>query len=105
MKFKSNKDLAYVFKIEVDVDCQNLLDTLGLDYYEPDDSVSNRLVKIITIRMSPKEYDQLKDEVTFDTANEEQLASLIVSPELGDYTLKVTLYKPNGNTVTFGEPK
>ena len=33
--------------------------------------------------------------------NEQDIASMILNTELGEYTTKVTIYKPDGNIISF----
>ena len=43
----------------------------------------------------------IDDDVDFNNTDEQGIASYLLNPELGEYTTKVTIYKPNGDKVTF----
>ena len=88
---------TYDVYIEIDCDCEELLDAIGLDYKQcEDDDTQNE----ICISLDEDEWNDISDEFTLD-ANETGLGTAILNPELGEYVTKVTVYKPNGDKITF----
>tara|TARA_R100000353_G_C6370979_1_gene158984 strand:- start:75 stop:392 length:318 start_codon:yes stop_codon:yes gene_type:complete len=96
------KDVAesgrYDIYIEIDVDCEELLDAIGLDY-EPvsEDVMQNE----VCLSLDKDEYDEFSFAIDFNTTDEQGIASYLLNHELGEYTTKVTIYKPSGDKVTF----
>ena len=84
--------------IEIDCDCEELLDAVGLDYDEVlDDDTQNE----ICLSLDADEYAEFSFAIDFNTTDEQGIASYLLNPELGEYTTKVTIYKPNGDIVQF----
>ena len=90
---------TYDIYIDIDCDCEELLDAIGLDYTTSEDDESQNEVKII---LDEHEWDTgIYDDVDFGNTDEQGIAAYLLNPELGDYTTKVTIYKPSGDKVTF----
>ena len=89
---------TYDVYIEIDIDCQELLDATGLDYKESDDDMSQNEV---CISLDKDEFCDVFETVQLAKANEQVFASRILNPELGEYTTKVTVYTPQGDKITF----
>ena len=89
---------TYDIYIEIDIDCEELVDACGLDY-EPaeEDSSQNE----ICLTLSKDEYYNSFGAMHLDTLNERFIGELLLNPELGEYTTKVTIYKPNGDIISF----
>ena len=89
----------YDIYIEIDCDCEELLDAVGLDYEEvADDDTQNE----VCISLDHHEWSTgIADDVDFNNTDEQGIASYLLNPELGEYTTKVTIYKPNGDKITF----
>ena len=89
---------TYDIYFEIDIDCQELLDAIGLNYTQcEDDDTQNEVV----LSMTPAEYKELIYDLTLGGCNEQTLGSYILNPELGEYTTKVTIYTPSGDVITF----
>ena len=89
---------TYDVYIEIDCDCEELLDAIGLDYEQcTDDDTQNEICLSLTI----DEYKESIYDLTLGGCNEQTLGSYLLNPELGEYTTKVTIYKPNGDVVMF----
>ena len=94
----------YDIYIEIDCDCEELVDACGLEYEEvADDSTQNE----ICISLDKDEFtDVVKDASlswTLDgrLPSEQDIACAILNAELSEYTTKVTVYQPNGNIISF----
>ena len=89
---------TYDVYIDIDCDCEELLDAIGLDYTTSEDDESQNEVKII---LNKDEFCDVFETVQLAKANEQVFASRILNPELGEYTTKVTVYTPQGDKITF----
>ena len=92
------KSGTYDVYIEIDIDCQELLDAIGLDYEQCEDDESQNEVKII---LNKDEFCDVFETVQLAKANEQVFASRILNPELGEYTTRVQVYTPHGDKITF----
>ena len=90
--------LPYKVAIEIDIDCQELLDAIGLDYTESED---DKTQNVVWITLTPDEYYDSFGAMHLDVLNEQSIGEMLLNPELGEYTTKVTVYKPSGDTITF----
>ena len=89
---------TYDVYIEIDVDCEELLDACGLDY-EPvhEDIMQNE----VCISLSKDEYLQATEGFNWALLNEVDIGSELLNYELGEYVTKVTIYKPTGDVISF----
>jgi hypothetical protein len=98
-RIDARKDGTYDVYIEIDIDCVELLDAIGLDYKESEDDMSQNEV---CISLDHHEWSTgIADDVDFANTDEQGIAAYLLNPELGEYTTKVTIYKPSGDKVTF----
>ena len=95
----STEDAAtYDVYIEIDCDCEELLDAIGLEYKEcEDDDTQNE----VCISLDQDEFEDSLGFMWLKDANEQTIATTLLNPELGEYTTKVTVYKPNGDKLIF----
>jgi len=92
---KSNK---YMVNIEIDIDCQELLDAIGLDYeLSEDDDTQN----IVGIQLTEEEFQDVFETCQLTKANEIEFGTRLLNPELGEYCTKVTVLTPDNNTIIF----
>ena len=83
---------------EIDCDCEELLDAIGLDYTEvEDDDTQNE----VAVSLDKDEYCDVFETIQFLKLNEQVIASRVLNPELGEYTTKATIYTPSGDKITF----
>ena len=88
----------YDIYIEIDIDCEELVDACGLDYTRSeDDDTQNE----ICISLDAGEWADFAEDVDFGYADEQQLGALLLNEELGEYVTKVTIYKPSGDIISF----
>ena len=92
--------LDYVVKLEIDIDCEELLDAIGLPYERSEDDDTQN---IITMRLTPEEYKEMLGDCMweFKELNEVRWGCLLLNGELADYCTKVIIYKPNGDVISF----
>ena len=89
---------TYDIYFEIDCDCEELLDAIGLDYKQcEDDDTQNE----VCISLTPAEYKESIYDLTLGGCNEQTLGSYILNPELGEYTTKATIYTPSGDQIMF----
>ena len=89
---------TYDIYIEIDIDCEELVDACGLDYtVSADDETQNE----VCVTLDKYEWADFAEDVDFNFANEQLLGALLLNEELGEYVTKVTIYKPSGDIVSF----
>ena len=88
----------YDVYIEIDCDCEELLDAIGLDYKQcEDDDTQNE----VAVSLTKDEFCDVFETVQLAKANEQVFAARILNPELGEYTTKLTVYTPQGDKICF----
>ena len=93
-----NKTKEYTVNIEIDIDCEELLDAIGLDYeLSKDDETQN----VIGLTLDQEEFNDVFETCQLSKANEIEFGTRLLNPELGEYCTKVTVYKPNGDNIIF----
>ena len=94
----SRTQATYDFYIEIDCDCEELLDAIGLDYKQcEDDDTQNE----VCISLTPDEATDVLDQSVLSMTNEQTLAAAVLNHELSEYTTKATIYTPSGDKITF----
>ena len=89
---------TYDVYIEIDCDCQELLDAIGLEYTQcEDDDTQNE----VCISLTKDEYHDAIGQGRIGYANEQVLSSRLLNMELAEYTTKVTIYTPSADKITF----
>ena len=90
--------LPYKVAIEIDIDCEELVDACGLDYTrsEQDDTQN-----VIMLELDAAEWSDVFDQAPLCITNEQTLGTALLNYELGEYVTKVTSYSPQGDTITF----
>ena len=92
------KSGLYDVYIEIDCDCEELVDACGLDYEEvPDDTTQNE----ICISLDKDEFCDVFETCQLVKANEQVFGERLLNAELGEYVTKVTVYTPQGNIISF----
>ena len=93
-----NKTKEYTVNIEIDIDCEELLDAIGLDYeLSKDDDTQN----IIGLTLDQEEFNDVFETCQLSKANEIEFGSRLLNPELGEYCTKVTVLTPDNNMIIF----
>ena len=93
-KGRSTYDLYF----EIDCDCEELLDAIGLEYnIAEEDTTQNEVL----ISLDKDEYCDVFETIQFAKLNEQVIASRILNHELAEYTTKVTIHTPSGDKITF----
>ena len=89
---------TYDVYIDIDCDCEELLDAIGLDYTTSEDDESQNEVKII---LDKAEFTDVFDQSVLSMTNEQTIATALLNHELGEYTTRVQVYTPHGDKITF----
>ena len=89
---------TYDVYFEIDCDCAELLDAIGLDYKPcEDDDTQNEVL----IELTPDEATDVLDQSVLSMTNEQTLAAAVLNHELSEYTTKATIYTPSGDRICF----
>ena len=89
---------TYDIYFEIDCDCEELLDAIGLEYHQcKDDDTQNEVL----IELEPEPYADTLETIQFAKINEQVIAQRILNHELAEYTTKVTIYTPSGDRICF----
>jgi len=89
---------TYDVYIEIDCDCEELLDAVDLEYEEVvDDTTQNE----ICISLDEAEFTDVFDQSVLSLTNEQTLGAALLNWELSEYVTKVTVYKPSGDIICF----
>ena len=89
---------TYDIYFEIDCDCEELLDAIGLEYHQcKDDDTQNEVL----ISLDRDEFTDVIDQSLLSMTNEQTLATALLNHELGEYTTKATIYTPSGDRIQF----
>ena len=97
-KASARSEGTYDVYIEIDIDCEELVDACGLEYTRSaEDDTQNE----ICISLNKAEFTDVFDQSVLSMTNEQTIATALLNPELGEYTTKVTVYTPHGDIISF----
>jgi len=89
---------TYDIYIEIDCDCEELLDAIGLDYAEAaDDETQNE----VCVTLNKDEWVEFSADMDWTCTNEQHIGAYLLNYELSEYVTKVTIYKPTGDIISF----
>ena len=91
---------TYDVYIEIDTDCQELLDAADIDYNKTEDDVTQNE---ICLSLSKDEFKDTFEHVNISDNywNEVSITEILLNPEMCEYVTKVTVYKPSGDIISF----
>ena len=90
--------IPYKVAIEIDIDCQELLDAIGLDYTRSEDDDTQN---VVWLELDYDGFTDVFEQAPLCITNEQTLGTAMLNHELGEYVTKVTAYTPAGDTITF----
>ena len=90
--------LPYKVAIEIDIDCEELLDAIGLDYTRSEDDDTQN---VVWLELDKEEFCDVFETCQLVAANEQVFTARLLNYELAEYATKVTVYKPTGDTIIF----
>ena len=88
----------YDVHIEIDIDCEELVDACDLAYTRSEEDDTQN---VIIISLTPAEFTDVFDQSVLSMTNEQTLGTAMLNHELGEYVTKVTVYKPSGDVIIF----
>ena len=89
---------TYDVYIEIDCDCEELLDACDIDYKQcKDDDTQNEVL----ISLDTEEAADVLDQSVLSMTNEQTIACAVLNHELSEYTTKATIYTPSGDVIMF----
>ena len=89
---------TYDIYFEIDCDCEELLDAIGLEYKQcEDDDTQNE----VCISLDIFEASDVLNQSLLTMTNEQTIAAAVLNHELSEYTTKATIYTPSGDVITF----
>ena len=92
------KSGTYDVYIEIDIDCEELVDACGLDYERTEhDDTQNE----ICISLDYDGFVDVFEQAPLALTNEQTLGTALLNHELGEYVTKVTVYQPSGDIIEF----
>ena len=95
---EARKSGTYDVYIDIDIDCEELVDACGLDYTRSeDDDTQNE----VCMSLSYDEFIDVFEQAPLAMTNEQTLGTAMLNHELGEYVTKVTVYTPQGDKITF----
>ena len=94
----ARKQGTYDVYIEIDIDCEELLDAVGLDY---DKVATDDTQNEICISLDEEQFTDVFDQSILSMTNEQTIGTALLNHELGEYVTKVTVYKPSGDIISF----
>ena len=93
-----HREQLYKIVFDIDIDCEELLDAIGLDYTRSElDDTQN----VVEIELDADEYHDALWTMHMDEANEQEVAARILNIELSEYTTSAVIEKPNGDRIIF----
>ena len=91
-------NIPYKVAVEIDIDCEELLDAIGLDYTRSEDDDTQN---VVWLELDYDEFTDVFEQAPLSITNEQTLGTALLNHELGEYTTKVTAYLPSGDNITF----
>ena len=89
---------TYDIHIEIDIDCEELVDACGLEYERSDDDDTQN---VVILSLDQAEFTDALDHSVLSLTNEQTIGTHLLNAELGEYVTKVTIYTPYGDKITF----
>ena len=83
---------TYKVAVEIDIDCEELLDATGLDYTR---SGTDDTQNVVELELDHDEFTDVFEQAPLCITNEQTLATALLNPELGEYTTKVSVKTPS----------
>ena len=88
----------YKDALEIDIDCEELLDACGLEYTRSEDDDTQN---VVWLDLDEEDFCDVFETCQLTKANERVFGERLLNPELGEYTTKVTVYTPKGDKICF----
>ena len=93
-----HREQLYKIVFDIDIDCEELLDAIGLDYTRSElDDTQN----VVEISLTPAEAHDVLDQSLLTMTNEQTIATAVLNHELGEYTTSAVIETPQGDRIIF----
>ena len=97
-RIDAQKSGTYDIYVEIDIDCEELLDAIGLDYTRSGlDDTQN----CVEIELTPSEAHDVLDQSLLTLTNEQTIAAAVLNHELSEYTTSAVIETPQGDRIIF----
>ena len=94
----TSTEKPYKVVFDIDIDCEELLDAIGLDYTRSElDDTQN----VVEIELTPAEAHDTLDQSLLTMTNEQTIAACILNHELSEYTTSAVIETPQGDRIIF----
>ena len=94
----TRKSGTYDVYIEIDIDCEELLDACGLDYDRSElDDTQNEVCMVLT----KDEFFDVFERVQLPKPEAQYFAEALLNAVIAEYRTRITVDKPTGETITF----
>ena len=92
--------LPFKVAIEIDIDCEELLDAIGLKYTRSEDDDTQN---VVWVELDEDEWSDFKARVLWSPfeVDEQLIGAALLNDELSEYVTKATIYKPSGDNICF----
>ena len=90
--------IPYKVAVEIDIDCEELLDACDLEYTRSEDDDTQN---VVMLELDEDEFCDVFETCQLTKANEVEFGTRLLNPELGEYTTRVQVYTPSGDKITF----
>ena len=92
--------IPYKVAVEIDIDCEELVDDIGLDYTRSEDDDTQN---VVWLELDDDEWSDFKARVNWSPldTNEQLIGAALLNDELSEYVTKATIYKPTGDNICF----
>ena len=92
--------LPYKVAIEIDIDCEELLDAIGLKYTRSEDDDTQN---VVWVELDEDEWSDFKARVAWSPfeVDEQLIGAALLNDELSEYVTKATIYKPTGDKICY----
>ena len=88
----------YKIVFDIDIDCEELLDAIGLDYTRSElDNTQN----VVEIELNAAEAHDVLDQSLLTMTNEQTIAAAVLNHELSEYTTSAVIETPQGDRIIF----
>ena len=92
--------LPFKVAIEIDIDCEELLDAIGLKYTRSEDDDTQN---VVWVELDEDEWSDFKARVLWSPfeVDEQLIGAALLNDELSEYVTKATIYKPTGDKICY----
>ena len=94
----ATEPIPYKVAVEIDIDCEELLDAIGLDYTRSEDDDTQN---VVWLTLDYDEFTDVFEQAPLSITNEQTLGTALLNHELGECCTRVEVLTPAGDTIIF----